>query len=342
MNPNRRPNKKKQQGLLESSAGLLSPPGGVVVRRGVGRLEPRPCRSRPDQRFRSSTPTFTSSIPRVRRAPIFRPGGARVTAALPCPERYRRLAVPLGVVGAIKVEASPWIEDNLWVLEVAQRDPIMVGVIGNLEPDKPEFRGDLRALPQESALPRDPLRKPLGTRHHEAVGQPGFHRRPQASRPGGPRAGHGQSARAAARSHAPHQRRRAGASHRARSSAEPRSRSSGSGRLRRGAAGDRQAPADLREALRDHPPRQRSGVNRARHVSRAPGHADGCVRRGPRPVRQRLAEQRRRGADRQGGRGGESEYFLAKPRPVAEKYFWKNSLAAYKWVKREPSQPALR
>src|SRR5262245_25370854 len=55
------------------------------------------------------------------------------------PDRYRRLAVPLGVVGAIKVEASPWIEDNLWVLEVAERDPIIVGVVGNLEPDKPEF-----------------------------------------------------------------------------------------------------------------------------------------------------------------------------------------------------------
>src|SRR5262245_52623312 len=55
------------------------------------------------------------------------------------PDRYRRLAAPLGVVGAIKVEASPWIEDNLWVLEVAARDPIMVGVVGNLEPEKPEF-----------------------------------------------------------------------------------------------------------------------------------------------------------------------------------------------------------
>lgn len=65
------------------------------------------------------------------------PGAAPIAAY---PERYRRLAVPLGVVGAIKVEASPWIEDNLWVLEVVQRDPIMVGVIGNLEPDKPEFR----------------------------------------------------------------------------------------------------------------------------------------------------------------------------------------------------------
>ncbi|HEV3175306.1 MAG TPA: amidohydrolase family protein, partial [Stellaceae bacterium] len=64
------------------------------------------------------------------------PGASPIAAY---PERYRRLAVPLGVVGAIKVEASPWIEDNLWVLEVAQRDPIMVGVVGNLEPDKPEF-----------------------------------------------------------------------------------------------------------------------------------------------------------------------------------------------------------
>jgi predicted TIM-barrel fold metal-dependent hydrolase len=55
------------------------------------------------------------------------------------PDRYRALAAPLGAVGAIKVEASPWIEDNLWVLEVAERDPIIVGVIGNLEPEKPEF-----------------------------------------------------------------------------------------------------------------------------------------------------------------------------------------------------------
>jgi predicted TIM-barrel fold metal-dependent hydrolase len=55
------------------------------------------------------------------------------------PPRYRKLAEPLGIVGAIKVEASPWLEDNLWVLEVAQTDTIIVGVIGNLEPDKPEF-----------------------------------------------------------------------------------------------------------------------------------------------------------------------------------------------------------
>jgi predicted TIM-barrel fold metal-dependent hydrolase len=32
------------------------------------------------------------------------------------------------------------VEDNLWVLEVAEKDPIMVGVIGNLQPEKPEFK----------------------------------------------------------------------------------------------------------------------------------------------------------------------------------------------------------
>ncbi len=36
------------------------------------------------------------------------------------------------------------------------------------------------------------------------------------------------------------------------------------------------------------------------------------------------------------------QYFTAAPRAVAEKYFWKNSIAAYKWSKREASQPALR
>lgn len=55
------------------------------------------------------------------------------------PETYARLMRRNGVVGAIEVEASPWVEDNLWVLETATRDDIMVGTIGNLQPDKPEF-----------------------------------------------------------------------------------------------------------------------------------------------------------------------------------------------------------
>lgn len=73
-------------------------------------------------------------------APYSGPPGVPVEPSLP--PRYRNLAMPLGIVGAIKVEASPWVEDNLWVLEVAERDTIIVGVIGNLEPDKADY-GDM-------------------------------------------------------------------------------------------------------------------------------------------------------------------------------------------------------
>jgi len=61
-------------------------------------------------------------------------------------DRYRKIAVPLGIVGAIEVEASPWLADNQWVLDLAAKDEIVVGTIGNLEPDKPEFRHQLDQL----------------------------------------------------------------------------------------------------------------------------------------------------------------------------------------------------
>jgi predicted TIM-barrel fold metal-dependent hydrolase len=66
-------------------------------------------------------------------------GGGRNTEPS-LPPRYRKLAEPLGIVGAIEIEASPWIEDNLWVLEVQEKDPMMLGTIGNLQPEKPEFK----------------------------------------------------------------------------------------------------------------------------------------------------------------------------------------------------------
>lgn len=59
------------------------------------------------------------------------------------PDRYRQIAEPLGIVGAIVVEASPWQEDNQWILDVAAPDKIIVGAVGNLEPGKPDFRQQL-------------------------------------------------------------------------------------------------------------------------------------------------------------------------------------------------------
>ncbi|HYM12435.1 MAG TPA: amidohydrolase family protein [Bryobacterales bacterium] len=59
------------------------------------------------------------------------------------PARYRALTKTLGIKGAIEVECSPWLEDNQWVLDVAAKDKIMVGTVGDLEPGKPDFRRQL-------------------------------------------------------------------------------------------------------------------------------------------------------------------------------------------------------
>jgi len=264
--------------------------------------------------------------------------GAAPIAAYP--ERYRALAVPLGVVGAVKVEASPWIEDNLWVLEVAQRDPIMVGVIGNLEPDKPEFPqyleryhknplfrgirygnlwgrditkqstnpdfiGGLKLLAEadlvmDTANPRVPLLEAM-IRISDAV-----------------------PALRIVLDHLP--------------SLDP-------------AEADRAA---YERALKEIGTRPRMYVKLSEIIHRV----DGQVSTDLSAYRARLdmllgvfGEDRILfGSDWPNSDGVApvdkvfavaKEYFLAKPRPIAEKYFWRNSVAAYKWVKRDPSQPTL-
>jgi len=59
------------------------------------------------------------------------------------PSRYRPIGEPLGVVGAIEIECSSWLEDNQWVLDVAEKDDIMVGTVGHLTPGTPEFKAQL-------------------------------------------------------------------------------------------------------------------------------------------------------------------------------------------------------
>jgi L-fucono-1,5-lactonase len=67
------------------------------------------------------------------------------------PERYLKVTEGQGVVGAIEVEASPWLEDNQWVLDIAAKAPVIVGTVGDLEPEKPDF------LKQLERFHRNPL-----------------------------------------------------------------------------------------------------------------------------------------------------------------------------------------
>jgi L-fuconolactonase len=59
------------------------------------------------------------------------------------PEEFVKLTAPLGVTGVIVVEASPWVEDNQWILDLAAGNRVIRGLVGNLEPGKPDFQKNL-------------------------------------------------------------------------------------------------------------------------------------------------------------------------------------------------------
>jgi L-fuconolactonase len=82
-----------------------------------------------------------------------RPGGvpwpAKTDTALykaALPDRYASIARPLGVVGAIVIEASPLATDNDWVLNQAANHPIIVGMVGDLIPGTPSYQSELERL----------------------------------------------------------------------------------------------------------------------------------------------------------------------------------------------------
>ncbi len=62
------------------------------------------------------------------------------------PARYRSLAEPFGIVGAIAIECSPLAADNDWLLKTAASNEIMVGIIGDLDPALSTFPADLERL----------------------------------------------------------------------------------------------------------------------------------------------------------------------------------------------------
>lgn len=65
------------------------------------------------------------------------------------PEEYKRLARPHGVVGTVVVEASPWVNDNQWLLDLAAKEPFLVGVVGNLNPAADSFEKNLRRFARD-------------------------------------------------------------------------------------------------------------------------------------------------------------------------------------------------
>jgi predicted TIM-barrel fold metal-dependent hydrolase len=55
------------------------------------------------------------------------------------PGELKKLTEKHSIAGTIAVEASPWLEDNQWLLDVAAREPFIVGVVGHLNPGEDDF-----------------------------------------------------------------------------------------------------------------------------------------------------------------------------------------------------------
>ena len=69
------------------------------------------------------------------------PGSPLYRQALP--RQLRALPHARRVTGTVVVEASPWLEDNQWLLDLARDDPFVVGIVGRLDPGHEEFAAQL-------------------------------------------------------------------------------------------------------------------------------------------------------------------------------------------------------
>ncbi len=251
------------------------------------------------------------------------------------PKDFRETATPLGIVGGIKVEASPWMEDNLWVLMIIENEPMITGMIGNLDPVIPQFREYLERYHRNKLF--------LGIRYGNvwegqnlvtAVDKPEFIANMKAFAQTGltlevanPRLDLIEATLRLA-DKVPDLRIVLGHLQFLALPTDPRQLKSYS--------------ENLRELRKRNAYVKVSGLHRAPNTPpTAP--FDPAVYK---PVmdfiwdifgEDHLIYSGRNKAALEILRG----YFLAKGRPAAEKFLWKNSVPAFRWVKRDPSQPQL-
>jgi predicted TIM-barrel fold metal-dependent hydrolase len=258
------------------------------------------------------------------------------------PDRFRRLTKALGIVGAIEVECSPWLEDNQWVLDNAAKDTIIVGTVGNLEPGKPDFRRHLERF-HRNPLFRGIRYGNLWNRNfREQLSRPDFISDLEALADAGLELDSANPDPALIEDlvrltdrvpslrvvidHLPQ--------------LEPPSES--------------QARSAYESSLRELGKRPQVYVKISEVLRRIGGRVplDLNFYRAPLDEFWEIFGQDRLiygsdwpNSDHWGTYGQVlnvvSRYFAGKGKVAAEKFFWKNSIAAYRWVKREPSQPSV-
>ncbi len=89
------------------------------------------------------------------------------------PDDWARVAAPQGVDAVVAVEASPLVEDNQWILDLAAVDRRLVGFVGNLDPMSPEFAAHLRRFAANPVFRGIRNRRP-NAEMNQLVVQPAF------------------------------------------------------------------------------------------------------------------------------------------------------------------------
>jgi len=265
----------------------------------------------------------------------------RAISKVSLPSGYRPLATPTGIVGAVVVESSNWIEDNLWYLEVAQADPIIVGVSGSLDPGKPEFAEYL------GRYHKNPLYR--GIRFSR------FH--------------HQEDAKTVLNPDMVANLKLLAQADLVLDTANPSMPLMQANVLLADAIPDLRIIMDHLPSFDPTPDNQQAYEAVIREMAMRPNifvkltevyHplADGTVPTDYEKLRARLeylfdafGEDRVIfGTDYPNSYGVATipqevslvkKFFATKPRATAEKYFWKNSARAYKWIKRAPNQPSM-
>ncbi|MEX2212764.1 MAG: amidohydrolase family protein [Phycisphaeraceae bacterium] len=65
------------------------------------------------------------------------------------PADFAAIAKANDVKGTVIVEASGWVDDNQWLLDLVKDDPHYVGIVGNLWPGKPDFKENLERFAKD-------------------------------------------------------------------------------------------------------------------------------------------------------------------------------------------------
>ena len=60
------------------------------------------------------------------------------------PVHAKAQSVGEGVTGTVLVEATDWMEDNQWILDLAADEPFIVGLVGRMDPCRPDFSDNLK------------------------------------------------------------------------------------------------------------------------------------------------------------------------------------------------------